>query len=180
MLPKQVNTLRLRQNGHHFADIFKWISLNENFWILNRISLKYVPLGQMGNMTALVQIMAWPQTGKKSLSEPMSVCCTDAYICHSASMVNNTLRLRQNGCFLADIISNWFSCMNCIAFWFRFEWIWSPRAPLTNWGWDKMAAVSQTTLSNAFSWMKMLEFRLRFHWSLSLRAQLTIIHHWFR
>ena len=27
--------------------------------------------------------------------------------------------------------------------------------PLTHWGQDKMAAVSQTTLSNAFSWMKL-------------------------
>ena len=25
----------------------------------------------------------------------------------------------------------------------------------THWGWDKMAAISQTTLSNAFSWMKL-------------------------
>ena len=48
---------------------------------------------------------------------------------------------------------------------------------LTHWGWDKMAAVSQTTLSNAFSWMIMLEFRLRFHWNLFLRVQLTIIQH---
>ena len=53
-------------------------------------------------------------------------------------------------------------------------------APLTHWGRDKMAAVSQTTLSNAFSFMKMSEFRLRFHWSLFLRVQLTIIQDWFR
>ena len=32
-----------------------------------------------------------------------------------------------------------------------------------DWGRDKMAAFSQTTLSNAFSWMKILEFRLKFH-----------------
>ena len=50
----------------------------------------------------------------------------------------------------------------------------------TQWGRDKMAAVSQTTLSNAFSWMKMLEFRLKFIWSLFLRVQLTIFHQWFR
>ena len=52
--------------------------------------------------------------------------------------------------------------------------------PLTYWGRDKMAAVSQTTLSNAFSWVKIFEFRLRFHWSLFLRVQLTIFQHWFR
>ena len=35
---KSVNTLRPSQNGHHFANnIFKCISLNKNFWILNEI-----------------------------------------------------------------------------------------------------------------------------------------------
>ena len=51
---------------------------------------------------------------------------------------------------------------------------------LTQWGRDKMAVISQTTLLNAFSWMKMLEFWLTFHWSLFLRVQLTIFQHWFR
>ena len=31
------------QNGHHFADIFKWISMYEKFCILIRVSLKFVP-----------------------------------------------------------------------------------------------------------------------------------------
>ena len=44
------------------------------------------------------------------------------------------------------------------------------KEPLTHWGRDKMAAISQTTLSNAFSWKKILEFRLKFHWSLFLRS----------
>ena len=39
---------------------------------------------------------------------------------------------------------------------------------LTHWGWDKMAAILQTTFSNAFSWMKMLELWLKFQWSLFL------------
>ena len=51
---------------------------------------------------------------------------------------------------------------------------------LTHWGWDKMAAIFQTTYSNRFSWMKMYEFRLTFHWSLFLGVQLTIFQHWFR
>ena len=68
------NTLRLRQNGRHFADnIFKSISLNENFQIWNKISLKHAPLGLIENMAALVQIMAWRQTGDKPLSEAMMV-----------------------------------------------------------------------------------------------------------
>ena len=82
-----LNTLRLRQNGRHSADnILKCISLNENVWILNRISLKYVPWGLIGNMTALVQIMALHQTGNRPLSEAVLECCTDAYMCHSAAM----------------------------------------------------------------------------------------------
>ena len=62
---------------------------------------------------------------------------------------------------------------------FLILWFWLC-CTLTHWVWDKMAAVSQTTLPNAFSWIKMLELWLRFHWSLFLRIQLTIIQHWFR
>ena len=43
-------------------EIFKYISLNEKIWILNKILLKYVPWGLIDNMAALVQIMAWHRT----------------------------------------------------------------------------------------------------------------------
>ena len=66
-------TLRPRQNGRHFADIFKCIFLNENVWILIKISLKFVPQGPINNIPALVQIMAWCRPGDKPLSEPMLV-----------------------------------------------------------------------------------------------------------
>ena len=36
------NTLRLRQKGRHFTDIFKCIFLNDDFWIVNKISVKYI------------------------------------------------------------------------------------------------------------------------------------------
>ena len=69
-----LNTLRPRQNGHHFAaDIFKCIFLNENDWILIKISLKFVPSGPINNIAALVQIMAWRRPGDKPLSEPMMI-----------------------------------------------------------------------------------------------------------
>ena len=45
------------------------------------------------------------------------------------------------------------------------------RQPVTHWGRDKMAVISQTTFSNAFSWMKMYDFRLIFHWSLFPRVE---------
>ena len=68
------NTLRPRQNGRHFADdIFKCILLNENAWIPNKISLKFVPKGPINNISSLVQIMAWRRPGDKPLSEPMMV-----------------------------------------------------------------------------------------------------------
>ena len=81
------NTLKPRQNSRHFADnILKCISLNENFRILDNISLKYVPYGLIENMAALVQIMAWCRIGDKPLSEAMMVCFTDEYTRLSASM----------------------------------------------------------------------------------------------
>ena len=51
---------------------------------------------------------------------------------------------------------------------------------LSQWDWEKMAGIFQTTFSSAFSWMKMCEFRLSFHWNLFLRFEFTIFQHWFR
>ena len=71
---QDINTLRPGQNGRHFADdIFKWIFLNENVWIPIKISLEFVPHGQINNIPALVQIMAWRRQGDKPLFEPMMV-----------------------------------------------------------------------------------------------------------
>ena len=68
------NTLRPRRNGRHFAgDTFKYIFLNENVIISVEISLKFVPKGQINNISALVQIIAWRRPGAKPLSEPMMV-----------------------------------------------------------------------------------------------------------
>ena len=74
-----VNTLRPRQNGHHFPDdIFKWILLNENIWIQIKFSLKFVAKGSINTIPALVQRQAiiWTNDGE----------ITDAYMRHSASM----------------------------------------------------------------------------------------------
>ena len=53
----------------HFQIIF----LNENVLISIQISLTFVPKGQINNIPALVQIMAWRRPGDKPLSEPMMV-----------------------------------------------------------------------------------------------------------
>ena len=64
----KIHTLRPWQNGRHFPDdIFKYIFLNDNVWILIKISLK----GPFNNIPVLVQLMAWRRQGDKPLSEPM-------------------------------------------------------------------------------------------------------------
>ena len=69
-----LNTLRRKQNGHHFADdTFKSIFFNENVWISTKISLKFCSQGPINNISALVQIMAWHCAGYKPLSEAMMV-----------------------------------------------------------------------------------------------------------
>ena len=71
---EEINILRLTQNQRHFAnDILKCIFLNENIWILIKISLKFIPRVPIKNMPALVQIMAWRRQDEKPLSEPMII-----------------------------------------------------------------------------------------------------------
>ena len=72
-LSPSLNTLRLRQNGHHFADnILKIIFSNKNSvfffnWNFTEIS----SWGFNWQISSLVQIMAWCWIGDKPLSEPI-------------------------------------------------------------------------------------------------------------
>ena len=91
------NTLRPRQNGCHFPDIFKWIFLNENVCFTIKISLKFVPKSPVNNIPALVQMMAWCRPGDKPLSGPVMVSLL-MHICVTLPQGVNTLGLRQNGC----------------------------------------------------------------------------------
>ena len=93
-----INTLRQRQNGRHFADIiFKWILLNENWWILIKISLRFVPRGPIDDILALVQRMAWHRLGNKPLSEPMMVILM-MHICITWPQWVNYVLLKTAGC----------------------------------------------------------------------------------
>ena len=56
--------------------------LNEHFWTLNKISLKYVHCCLIDSITALVQILALRRTVSKPLSITMLASCTDAYMRH--------------------------------------------------------------------------------------------------
>ena len=80
----EFNTLRPRQNGRHFPDdIFKWIFLNENVWISIEIPVKFVPKGQINNIPAFFQIMAWRRQAIIWNNDGHFI---DAYMLHSASM----------------------------------------------------------------------------------------------
>ena len=68
------NRLKPGQNGLHFTDdILKCIFLNENVWILIKISLKFVAQGPISNIRTLVQMMTWRRPGDKPLSGPLMV-----------------------------------------------------------------------------------------------------------
>ena len=68
----KLNTLRPRQFLYRIAnDIFNCISLNENVWISNKISMKLVPTDPIEDDSALVQVMGWRGTGGKPLPDPM-------------------------------------------------------------------------------------------------------------
>ena len=76
-----LNTLRLRQNGRHFPDdILKYIFVNENLWILIKISLMFVPKDPINNNPAVVQMMTWCHSGDKPLSDPM-IISLQTHIC---------------------------------------------------------------------------------------------------
>ena len=96
LAPLLFNSLRLRQNGRHFADdIFNCIFSNENVWIPIKISLKFVPKDPINNIPALVQIMAWRRPGVKPLSEPLMVNLL-MHICVTwPQWVNSLLKLKS-------------------------------------------------------------------------------------
>ena len=122
-----VNTLRTRQNCHHFADdLFKRIFWNESVRIPIKISLKFVPKCQINNIPALVQIMAWRQPGDKPLSEPMIVGLP-MHICITRlthSCLNQMSAILQ----ACSDASSW---RKFAAVWYKFHWHLLPRAWLT-------------------------------------------------
>ena len=93
-----LNTLRLRQNGRHFADdICKGIFLNETAWIPIKISLKFVSQGPINNIPALVKIMAWRRPGDKPLSGPMMVWLPTHICVTRPQWVNQATVMRSFG-----------------------------------------------------------------------------------
>ena len=67
-----------------FSDAFSWM---KSVCILIEVSLKFVSNnGSIDNNPKMVRIMAWRQTGDKTLSEPMLVHFTDAFMRHKGEM----------------------------------------------------------------------------------------------
>ena len=63
-------------------DILNCIFLHKNERIPIQISLTYVPRSPVDNKPALVQVMAWRQTGDKPLPGPMMTQFIDFYMWH--------------------------------------------------------------------------------------------------
>ena len=64
------NTMSPRQNGRYFSyGIFTCILLKENAWISIKMSVKFVPEGPINTIPTLDYILAWPQSGDKTLSK---------------------------------------------------------------------------------------------------------------
>ena len=101
-LRKSLITLRLKTNGWHFADdIFEYIFLQEKFLHFEKNKLKFVSKRLIDNRSALVQVMAWHQTGAKPLPEPMLTQFNDAYLCQQAWMCYMEFRYCIVTCFLS-------------------------------------------------------------------------------
>ena len=60
--------------------------MTEKLYILIKIWLKFVPMDSIDNKPALVQIMAWRQTGDKPLPETMLTHFTYAYMQRQGEM----------------------------------------------------------------------------------------------
>ena len=126
------NTLRLRQNGYQFSDkIFEFIFLYENLCIFSQIALNFFQKGLTDNKPALVQMMAWCQTGDKPLSEPMMVQFTDANVCHSNSVESTHWGRDKMAAVSQTTLSNAFSWMKMLEFRLRFHWNLFLRVQLT-------------------------------------------------
>ena len=116
--PQCVNALRPTQNGRQFPDnIFKYILLNENVWILIEISLNYVHKSPINNKPALVQIMAWCRPGDKPFSELMMVrllthiCVTRPQCVNASNTATKILWYSQVTIMAADAMLSTYSLL---------------------------------------------------------------------
>ena len=79
--PESLTKMRPEWSDFHFTDdTFICIFLKQIFFYFDsKLISMFVPKGPVHNESALVQVMAWHQTGKKPLHEPLMTKFTDAY-----------------------------------------------------------------------------------------------------
>ena len=141
-----LNTLRPRQNGRHFVDVpFKRNFLSETVRISINISLKFVTRGQINNIPALVQMMAWRRPGEKSLSELMLVSLLTHTRVTRPQWVNKLLN-EQSGC------RQWFE-MRCINSHIMTLWYIAMGLPdFKHQWWSKWCFVARVFFITHLSW----------------------------
>ena len=90
-----INSSPPGQSGCHFADdTLRCISVNEKFYIVIKISLKFVLMGPVDDNLALTYIMAWRRIGDKPLYKQ---CWPDSltYICGSRRWVRMVMIIQK-------------------------------------------------------------------------------------
>ena len=80
-----------RHRTHYDVTVMKCIFLNENVWILIKISLKFVPKCPFNNNPSLVLVTAWRRTGDEPLSEPMMF----SLVTHASLGLNESKKLED-------------------------------------------------------------------------------------
>ena len=104
----------LIKDGRHFPDdTFECIFLNENVIILIKISLKFVAIGPINNIPALVQIMAWCQPGDKPLSETMMVSLMTHICVTRPEWVNQFVSDNSIQAFLSNNTNIFYLAVGC-------------------------------------------------------------------
>ena len=167
---------------------------------MSRISPQYSPIVDCVRHSLVGKLLHW---GQDKMADILQTTFCNSFCCMKFEFVifwfkfhwrvpkgsfNNSMVLNRHQAIIwtNDGLVHWciYGPKSVISSWYRNGWVdhnnWSSLEALTHWGWDKMAAISQTTFSNAFSSMKIFESWFKFHWSLFLRVQLTIFQHWFR
>ena len=89
-----------------FSDAFSWMKLR----ILIQISLKCLSDGQIENIQAVVQIMAWRRRRDKPLSEPKLNRSTDVYLRHLREMSKCTHMTNYN----SNLSRQWWSTLTVL------------------------------------------------------------------
>ena len=142
---------------------FKPISTIIILIIFCEIIIRWMPHDLTDDKSTLVQVMAWCH---QATSHYLSLCWPRPMSPYGVSRPQwvklwwtydlcqyafNTLRLDK----MTIIFRTTFSTWKYIISYELTEFYHKPDCPLSHWGRDKMAAISQPTFSNVFSWMKM-------------------------